>query len=186
VTALATLGSTDDAEALGRALANRRVPAEATVLAAGTLLRIAPESSQAEAARRVLLAALGSRKTNVRGLAVEQLGAIGAAAAAWAKQPLEKLARSGKGSELIEPIAAALRAIDAADEPERGGRGDADGEPERGGHGDADDEPERGGGGDGDGEPEPGGRGDDDDEPERGGRGDGDGDGGDGPAKERP
>ena len=46
--------------------------------------------------------------------AIEQLAKIGAA---WAKAPLEKLARSGKGSELLEGIAGALRAID---ERERG------------------------------------------------------------------
>lgn len=114
VTALATLGSTDDADALGRALSNRRVPPEATVLAAGTLLRISPAGAHAEAARRVLLAALGARKTEVRGLAVEQVGAL---RAAWAKAPLEKLARSGKGAEVLEQIAAALRAIDGGDEP---------------------------------------------------------------------
>ncbi len=120
VTALATLGSPDDADALGRALSNRRVPPEATVLAAGTLLRVAPASAHAEAARRVLLAALGSRKTHVRGLAVEQLGALGPACAGWAKGPLEKLARSGKGGEVLEQIAAALRAIEGgadAEEP---------------------------------------------------------------------
>jgi len=120
VTALATLGSTDDADALGRALSNRRVPPEATVLAAGTLLRIAPGSAHAEAARRVLLTALGSRKTHVRGLAVEQIGGLGAGAAEWAKQPLERLARSGKGAELIEQLATALRALD-----EPGGDGKA-------------------------------------------------------------
>lgn len=112
VTALATLGSTDDAEALGRALSNRRVPAEATVLAAGTLLRIAPAIAAADAARRVLVAALGNRRTDVRGLAVEQIGALGPAAAAWAKAPLEKLSRTGKGGEVLEQIAAALRALD--------------------------------------------------------------------------
>jgi HEAT repeat protein len=112
VTALATLGASEDADALGRALSNRRVPPEATVLAAGTLLRIAPASAHAEAARRVLLAALGSRKTHVRGLAVEQLGALGPACAAWAKVPLEKLARSGKGGEVLDQIASALYAIE--------------------------------------------------------------------------
>ena len=65
-------------------------------------------------ARRVLLAALGSRRTNVRGLAVEQLAALGPACAAWAKAPLEKLARSGKGAELLEPIASALGALEQA------------------------------------------------------------------------
>jgi hypothetical protein len=97
-----------------RELSNRRVPAEATVLAAGTLLRVAPESAHAGAARRVLLAAIGSRKTTVRGLAVEQLGALGPAGA-WAQAPLEKLARSGKGGEVLEQIAAALRAIEGKD-----------------------------------------------------------------------
>ncbi len=116
VTAIATLASTtgipaaaDAAEALGRALSNRKVPPEATVLAAGRLLEIAPDSTYADAARRVLLAALTARKTHVRGLAVEQLGRCGGD---WARAPLEKLARSGKGGELLEPIAAALRAID--------------------------------------------------------------------------
>jgi hypothetical protein len=50
------------------------------------------------------------RKVNVRGLAIEQLAEVGGA---WAKQPLQKLARSGKGTDLLEPIAAALRAIEA-------------------------------------------------------------------------
>ncbi|HEU4787897.1 MAG TPA: hypothetical protein VFS57_10820, partial [Gemmatimonadaceae bacterium] len=61
-----------------------------------------------DAARRVLLAALGARKTHVRGLAVEQLGEVGGG---WAVAPLEKLARSGKGGELLEAIASALGSI---------------------------------------------------------------------------
>ena len=115
VTALATLGATATApsaahavEALGRALTNRKVPTEATVLAAGRLLAIAPESTYADAARRVLIAALAIRKTHVRGLAVEQLALSGGE---WAKVPLEKLARSGKAAELLEAIAGALEAI---------------------------------------------------------------------------
>ncbi|HET7504523.1 MAG TPA: HEAT repeat domain-containing protein [Kofleriaceae bacterium] len=108
VTALARLASTDDAEALGRALVGKRTPPEATVLAAGSILKIAPRSAHHDAARRVLLAALAARKTHVRGLAVEQLGEVGGG---WAKAPLEKLARSGKGGELLEAIASALGAI---------------------------------------------------------------------------
>lgn len=115
VTALATLGATAAApaaahaiEALGRALTNRKVPPEATVLAAGRLLAIAPASTYADAARRVLIAALAVRKTHVRGLAVEQLAHCGGE---WAKAPLERLARSGKGGELREAIAGALEAI---------------------------------------------------------------------------
>jgi hypothetical protein len=108
VTALANLGTTDDAEALGRTLVNKKTPPEATVLAAGKLLAIAPNGAHHDAARRVLLAALAARKVHVRSLAVEQLGEV---AGDWAKIPLEKLARSGKGGELLEAIATALRAI---------------------------------------------------------------------------
>lgn len=105
VTALATL---DDAAALAGALGDRRVSPEATVLAAGKLLALGAEPGPTQAARRVLLAALTVRKTHVRGLAVEQLEAVGGD---WAIAPLEKLARSGKGAELREPIAQALAAI---------------------------------------------------------------------------
>ena len=110
VGALTRLGAADDAEALGRALTHKATPPEATVLAAGAILKIAPHSAHHDAARRVLLAALGARKVHVRGLAVEQLGEIGGG---WATAPLEKLARSGKGGELIDAIGAAMRAIQA-------------------------------------------------------------------------
>jgi HEAT repeat protein len=110
VTALALLATPDDAEALGRALLGRNTPPEATVLAAGAVLKIAPHSAHHDAARRVLLAALAARKTHVRGLAVEQLGEIGEA---WAVAPLEKLGRSGKGAELADAITTALGAISA-------------------------------------------------------------------------
>jgi len=108
VTALARLATADDAEALGRALISEHTPPEATVLAAGAVLKIGQRSAHHDAARRVLLAALTARKTYVRGLAVEQLGDIGEA---WAVAPLEKLGRSGKGAELRDAIGAALRAI---------------------------------------------------------------------------
>jgi HEAT repeat protein len=115
VTALATLGTTATApgaaravDALGRALANRKVPPEATVLAAGRLLAIGPTSPHADAAKRVLIAALTVRKEHVRGLAIEQLTEVGGE---WATLPLEKLARTGKGGPHLEQIAAALQAI---------------------------------------------------------------------------
>lgn len=108
VGALIKLGGPDDAEALGRALTSKHTPPEATVLAAGGLLTIAPASAHGDAARRVLLAALSARKVHVRGIAVEQLGAAGGA---WALAHLDKLAGSGKGGELLEAIAAAIRAI---------------------------------------------------------------------------
>jgi HEAT repeat protein len=110
VGALTLLGTADDAEALRRALTSQGTPAEAAVLAAGAILTIAPHSAHHEVARRVLLAALTARKVHVRGIAVEQLGQVGGA---WAVAPLEKLARSGKGGDLIEAIGAALRGIAA-------------------------------------------------------------------------
>jgi HEAT repeat protein len=116
VSALTRLATADDAELLGRALTSKHTPPEATVLAAGAILKIAPHTAHHDAARRVLLAALGARKIHVRGIAVEQLGEIGGA---WATAPLEKLAKTGKGAELLDAIAAALRAI------EERGAGDA-------------------------------------------------------------
>jgi HEAT repeat protein len=104
VSALGELSATDE---LAKALAARDAPMEARVLAAGKLLALGVDS---EPARALLLEALSVRKVHVRGLAVEQLSDVGGE---WAKQPLEKLARSGKGTELLEPIAHALRAIEA-------------------------------------------------------------------------
>jgi HEAT repeat protein len=117
VNALTRLGTTDDAELLGRALTSKHTPPEATVLAAGAILKIAPQGAHHDAARRVLLAALAARKVHVRGIAVEQLGEVGDA---WAAAPLEKLAKTGKGAELIEAIAAALRAIEERAAPKAG------------------------------------------------------------------
>lgn len=120
VTALAELRATDE---LARVVANKRTVPEARVLAAGKLLALRGTADAgadparsgfaegtADSARGVLLEALTSRKGHVRGLAVEQLADVGGA---WAKAPLEKLARSGKASELLESIAAALKAIEA-------------------------------------------------------------------------
>lgn len=104
VIAVQTLGGPDDIKTLSRSLSNKRMPPEATVLAAAAVLR----KTDHEPARKVLLAALAARKVHVRGLAVEQLAEVGGT---WAREPLEKLARTGKGSELLEPIAQALRAI---------------------------------------------------------------------------
>ncbi len=103
VTALAWIDAKED---LARALANKKTPHEAAVVAAGALVRL---DHDAERARRVLLDALTARKDFVRGLAIEQLGAVGGS---WARLPLEKLARSGKGVDLLEAIANALREIE--------------------------------------------------------------------------
>jgi HEAT repeat protein len=103
VSALGELRATDE---LAKAVAARSTPIEARVLAAGKLLALGADSDDA---RTLLVEALTERKVHVRGLAVEQLADVGGS---WAKAPLEKLARSGKGTELLEPIAAALRAIE--------------------------------------------------------------------------
>lgn len=103
--AVGALANLRDAAALAGVLTDRNVPPEATVLAAGSILKLGTPS---QAAQRVLVAGLTARKTHVRGLAVEQLADVGGA---WAIEPLEKLARSGKGEELREPIAQALGAI---------------------------------------------------------------------------
>ena len=103
VSALAELRAIEE---LAQAIEAKATPPEARVLAAGKLYALRGEDA---AAREVLLGALGSRKGHVRGLAVEQLGAV---AGAWAKAPLEKLARSGKGADLLEAIATAMRAIE--------------------------------------------------------------------------
>ncbi len=123
VNALADLRAVDE---LARAVGSKRTVIEARVLAAGKLIGLGGGTAEpartgfaegsADAARSELLEALTSRRGHVRGIAVEQLGEVGGA---WAKGPLEKLARSGKASELIEAIAAALRAIDARAESTR-------------------------------------------------------------------
>ena len=110
VTALGWLGAADDVAALARAMTGKKTPPEVAVLAAGQVLALGPTSAHAEGARKILLDALGVRKVHVRGVAVEQLGAAGGP---WAIAPLDKLARSGKGDELRDAIAIAIRAIEA-------------------------------------------------------------------------
>lgn len=102
VNALVELEATDE---LTRVVANRKAPQEARVLAAGRVLKLGVTDTSA---RTVLLEALDARKVHVRGVAIEQLAEVGGS---WASAPLEKLARSGKAAELLEPIAAALRQI---------------------------------------------------------------------------
>ena len=103
VTALGWLRAADE---LRRAVLAKKMAQEPQVLAAGRLLAVEADPH----AQKLLLDALTNRKVHVRGLAVEQLGEVGGA---WAKGPLERLARSGKGGELLEALANALRAIAA-------------------------------------------------------------------------
>lgn len=104
--AVSALGELRAAEELAKAVAGKATPAEAKVLAAGKLLDLDPEHA---GSRAVLVEHLTNRKVHVRSLAIEQLTAVGRA---WAHDPLQKLARSSKGADLLEPIAGALRAIE--------------------------------------------------------------------------
>ena len=92
---------------LVQAVVSKKTPAEAATLAAGRVLAIEPEHA---GAKKLLTESLTARKVHVRGIAIDQMSEVGGA---WAKVPLDKLSRSGKGSELLEPIANALRAINA-------------------------------------------------------------------------
>jgi len=106
VTQLARLGGDADVDELAGALTDGSVPPEATLLAAGEVLKKRPS----EPAKRVLVAGLIARKTHVRGLAVEQLAEVGGD---WAVAPLETMAKLGKNEELRDVIAGALQGIQA-------------------------------------------------------------------------
>lgn len=110
ITALANLHGPDDIAALDKAMRDKKTPPESMVLAAGRILLHAPESAFADVAQKALIASLALRNVRVRGLAVEQLGEAGGP---WARAPLEKLGKSGKGTEIIDMIELALRKIDA-------------------------------------------------------------------------
>ena len=110
VCALEDLGDAAAAPALAALLTRRATTPPVQTRAAGAILALAVGSSEAAAARAFLLAALDHRKVDVRGLAVERLGAV---AGAWAIAPLTALRGRRKGRELDEAIAAALAAIEA-------------------------------------------------------------------------
>ncbi len=104
--AVSALGELRAADELAKAVAAKTTPAEARVLAAGKLLEL---DSEHAGARAVLIENLTNRKVHVRSLVIEQLTAVGGA---WAFEPLQKLSRSSKGADLLEPISAALRALE--------------------------------------------------------------------------
>ncbi|HEY0250085.1 MAG TPA: HEAT repeat domain-containing protein [Kofleriaceae bacterium] len=102
VTALARLKALP--ELIGAAV-NKKTPSEAQTLAAG---RVLVSERGHQSAQKVLIDALTNRKIHVRGIAIGQLAEVGGA---WAKVPLEKLARSTKGEDFGESIENALRSI---------------------------------------------------------------------------
>jgi HEAT repeat protein len=109
---------TEERRALARLLTSAGAPAEALIVAARhvlSLLELEAESDPSsaadrQAAQQVLLAALSARKDPLRGLAVEQLAAVGGE---WALPALEELAQSRRGRLLAEPLAETRTAIAA-------------------------------------------------------------------------
>lgn len=114
VESLARLGTAEDARLLVEVVRSLRAQPEARIVAARhalTLVGEAPErAAERELCRAHLLAQLASRKDPLRGLAVEQLVAVGGA---WAEPALAALAASRRGRALAEPLAEALAAISA-------------------------------------------------------------------------
>lgn len=104
VTALGKVSATAELES---SISSTKLPREAATLAAGRVLARIPDHARA---RQVLLDALAARTLHIRGIAVEQLAEVGGA---WAIVPLEKLARSRRGTTLREAIANALRHVGA-------------------------------------------------------------------------
>lgn len=110
VCALEELGDAAATPALAALLKRKATSPQAQVRAAAAILKLAPGGAEDAAARACLLAALDHRKVDVRGLAVESLGAVGGA---WAVPPLAALRTRRKGREVDDAISAALDAIGA-------------------------------------------------------------------------
>lgn len=87
--------------ALEQTLSRWLSPSLLKVWAAGALLRMGHEQ-----AREPLLRLLGSRRTMVRGLAIEVLGQL---SQPWAREALEELASSPAGEQWKEELEAALK-----------------------------------------------------------------------------
>jgi HEAT repeat protein len=107
---LERLGTAADADLLAKVLGDRTAPPQVQLRAAGAVLAIAPDHARALAARRVLCAGTALRKPELRGLAVEELAAVGGA---WAVDALAKLRTGRRGQDLVDEIDQALRAIEA-------------------------------------------------------------------------
>lgn len=117
VEALASVGGAEELRLLASAVEQGRCAPEARIVAARAVLallaREAGEDSTERApwqrsARAHLLAALGSRKDPLRGLAIEQLAAVGGP---WAVEALGELRKRRRGGPMDEQIGDALAAI---------------------------------------------------------------------------
>lgn len=117
VEALAAVGGADELRLLAGAIEQERCAPEARIVAARAVLALLPgeegDASTERArwqrvARAHLLAALASRKDPLRGLAIEQLAAVGGA---WAVDALGQLQARRRGRPMAEQIGEALAAI---------------------------------------------------------------------------
>ena len=99
VVALTLLAQPADCDALAAALTRRSVVDEVKAAAAGALLRL--RDARTSAAQAALLAALQSRKEHLRGIAVEQLRAVGDE---WARATLSQFRLTRKGRAFIDVI----------------------------------------------------------------------------------
>lgn len=128
--ALAAVGGAEELRLLARAVEQVRCAPEARIVAARAVLALLPAAGadadaqagdgQTEhaqwqrAARAHLLAALSSRKDPLRGLAIEQLAAVGGP---WAVAALGELRSRRRGRAMAEQIGEALAAIAARTRP---------------------------------------------------------------------
>jgi HEAT repeat protein len=112
IEALERIGSAHALATLAQLLPWRLLrPPHLRVRAAAAVLALDAGGDAAPRARQVLIGALRSRRLDVRGLAVDRLGAVGGA---WAIGPLDALARSRRGRPLRDEIADALVRVRAA------------------------------------------------------------------------
>lgn len=114
--ALAAVGGGDELRLLASAVEQPRCAPEARIVAARAVLALLPAAGQGAPehaqwqrdARAHLLAALGSRKDPLRGLAIEQLAVVGGP---WAVEALGELRARRRGRPMAEQIGEALAAI---------------------------------------------------------------------------
>jgi HEAT repeat protein len=98
---LRRIGDARAADALAPLLARVLLPWPTKLRVAAAVLALAPEHAAADQARRALVAGLGRRKLDERGLAVQLCGEVGGD---WAVEPLRALARGRGGRHLSDEI----------------------------------------------------------------------------------
>ncbi len=108
VEGLVKLGANSSADALAKALANRRTAPPVMLRAAAGLLELAPEHGEAGKARDTLIAGLGARKFEHGAIAVELIGRAGGDWAIAALKSAQGTRRGRRFSAEIDDIVARL------------------------------------------------------------------------------